>query len=100
MGPGRSNSSKDESPKVKISKENLRQALILFTYLKPYRGKFILSLVFIGSSPLTLSLSSRSQKNFFLHGYQNLDFIQTNPKECFNYVLTREIKSLYPKHYE
>jgi ABC-type multidrug transport system fused ATPase/permease subunit len=47
---------KDETPKVKISKESLKQALILFTYLKPYRGKFILSLVFIALSAFTTSM--------------------------------------------
>jgi ABC-type multidrug transport system fused ATPase/permease subunit len=47
---------KAESPKVKISKESLKQALILFTYLKPYRGKFILSLVFIALSAFTTSM--------------------------------------------
>ncbi len=47
---------KEEPVKVKISKESLRQALILFTYLKPYRGKFILSLVFIALSAFTTSL--------------------------------------------
>src|SRR3982751_1173563 len=47
---------KDETPKVKISKESLRQALILFTYLKPYKGRFILSLVFIALSAFTTSL--------------------------------------------
>src|SRR4026207_2308120 len=60
MARGRNNSSngkqKDESPKVKISKESLRQALVLFSYLKPYRGKFILSLVFIALSAFTTSL--------------------------------------------
>ncbi len=61
MARGRNNNSsngkqKDESPKVKISKESLRQALILFTYLKPYRGRFILSLVFIALSAFTTSL--------------------------------------------
>jgi ABC-type multidrug transport system fused ATPase/permease subunit len=61
MAGGRSNYSsngkrKEESPKVKISKESLGQALILFTYLKPYRGKFILSLVFIAISAFTTSL--------------------------------------------
>ncbi|MEO5571708.1 MAG: ABC transporter transmembrane domain-containing protein [Bacteroidia bacterium] len=61
MSGGRSNYSsngkrKVESPKVKISKESLQQALILFTYLKPYRGKFILSLVFIAISAFTTSL--------------------------------------------
>ncbi|MEO8086679.1 MAG: ABC transporter transmembrane domain-containing protein [Bacteroidota bacterium] len=61
MARGRNNSTnngklKDETPKVKISKESLRQALILFTYLKPYRGKFILSMVFIALSAFTTSL--------------------------------------------
>ncbi len=61
MARGRNNSSgngklKDETPKVKISKESLRQALILFTYLKPYRNKFILSLIFIALSAFTTSL--------------------------------------------
>jgi ABC-type multidrug transport system fused ATPase/permease subunit len=46
----------EETPKVKISKESLKQALILFSYLKPYRGKFILSLVFIALSAFTTSL--------------------------------------------
>ena len=47
---------KDEKPKVKVSKESLRQALILFSYLRPYRSKFILSLVFIALSAFTTSL--------------------------------------------
>lgn len=52
----RKESSTEETPKVKISKESLRQALVLFTYLKPYRAKFILSLVFIALSAFTTSL--------------------------------------------
>jgi ABC-type multidrug transport system fused ATPase/permease subunit len=47
---------KDETPKVKISKESLGQALILFSYLKPYRTKFVLSLVFIALSAFTTSM--------------------------------------------
>lgn len=47
---------KEDSPKVKINKESLRQALILFSYLKPYREKFILSLVFIALSAFTTSM--------------------------------------------
>ncbi len=47
---------KDETIKVKISKESLSQALILFSYLKPYKGKFILSLVFIALSAFTTAL--------------------------------------------
>lgn len=49
-------SRKEGSPKAKISKENLRQALVLFTYLKPYRLQFILGLVFIALSAFTTSL--------------------------------------------
>jgi ABC-type multidrug transport system fused ATPase/permease subunit len=47
---------KEGSPKVKISKESLRQALILFRYLKPYRGKFIMGLLFIALSAFTTAL--------------------------------------------
>ena len=45
-----------EITKVKISKESLSQALILFSYLKPYKGKFVLSLVFIALSAFTTAL--------------------------------------------
>jgi ABC-type multidrug transport system fused ATPase/permease subunit len=44
------------SAKAKISKESLRQALILFKYLKPHRGKFIGGLIFIALSAFTTSL--------------------------------------------
>jgi len=44
------------STKAKISRESLRQALILFTYLKPYRDKFLLGLLFIALSAFTTSL--------------------------------------------
>ncbi len=47
---------KSDPAKVKISKESLSQTLILFSYLKPYKGKFILSLVFIALSAFTTSL--------------------------------------------
>jgi ABC-type multidrug transport system fused ATPase/permease subunit len=51
-----SNSTEGKTQKAKINKENLRQALVLFRYLKPYRGKFILGLVFIALSAFTTSL--------------------------------------------
>src|SRR6187402_2540005 len=53
MARGKSN---DDKPKVKITKESLRQALVLFTYVKPYRVKFIWALVFIALSAFTTSL--------------------------------------------
>ncbi|MCG7855434.1 ATP-binding cassette domain-containing protein [Flavihumibacter sediminis] len=53
---GSGSNDKDESPKAKINKENIRQAMVLFNYLRPYKGKFILSLVFIALSAFTTSL--------------------------------------------
>lgn len=46
----------DDTAKVKVSKESFRQALILFSYVKPYRGKFVLSLIFIALSAFTTAL--------------------------------------------
>ncbi|MEP7277163.1 MAG: ABC transporter transmembrane domain-containing protein [Bacteroidota bacterium] len=48
--------SSEELVKARISKENIREALVLFSYLKPYRAKFIASLVFIALSAFTTSL--------------------------------------------
>ncbi len=47
---------KEEGTKVKITKESLKEALVLFTYLKPYRTKFILSMLFIALSAFTTTL--------------------------------------------
>lgn len=46
----------EESPKAKISRENLKQALVLFSYIKPYRVQFFGSLIFIALSAFTTSL--------------------------------------------
>jgi len=51
-----SSSTQGKTQKAKINKENLRQALVLFRYLKPYRSKFILGMVFIALSAFTTSL--------------------------------------------
>lgn len=40
----------EESPKLKINKENLKEGLMVFKYLKPYRGIFIAGLLFIALS--------------------------------------------------
>ncbi|HSC38028.1 MAG TPA: ABC transporter transmembrane domain-containing protein, partial [Chitinophagaceae bacterium] len=45
-----------DRPKVKITRESLREALSLFRYIKPYRGKFILSMVFIALSAFTTAM--------------------------------------------
>lgn len=54
--PRRRNSENTDTPKAKINRENLSQALDLFKYLKPYRAKFILALLFIALSAFTTSL--------------------------------------------
>ncbi|MCE2786856.1 MAG: ABC transporter ATP-binding protein [Bacteroidota bacterium] len=46
----------EEAPKAKINKETLKEALVLFSYLRPYRTKFALSLIFIALSALSTSL--------------------------------------------
>ena len=57
MAEGKSyDNEKAVPPKVKLSKESLRQVLTLFVYLRPYRGRFILSLVCIVLSAFTTSL--------------------------------------------
>lgn len=53
---GSNGKQKDETPKAKINKENLKEALVLFSYLRPYRGRFILSMLFIALSAFTTSL--------------------------------------------
>ncbi len=46
-----SNGNLEQEPvKAKITKESLGEALSLFAYIKPFRGKFILSLIFIALS--------------------------------------------------
>jgi ABC-type multidrug transport system fused ATPase/permease subunit len=46
----------EDSPKVPMNKENLREALVLFTYIKPYKWMFFGGLVFIALSAFTTSL--------------------------------------------
>ncbi|HLK29960.1 MAG TPA: ABC transporter transmembrane domain-containing protein [Puia sp.] len=46
-------SMKSEAPKAKLTKENLRQALLIFSYVKPYRWLFAGGLLFIALSSVT-----------------------------------------------
>ena len=48
--PHSNGSSEAELPKVKINKENIKEGLMIFKYVKPYRTKFIMGLVFIALS--------------------------------------------------
>ncbi|MBP9883152.1 MAG: hypothetical protein KBF32_07105, partial [Chitinophagales bacterium] len=47
---------KTEPTKAKINRETLGEALHLFSYLKPYRWKFILGLIFIALSAFSTSI--------------------------------------------
>lgn len=40
----------DDLPKAKLSKENMREGLMIFKYIKPYKYKFIGGLIFISLS--------------------------------------------------
>ncbi len=42
-----------DMPKAKFSKDNIRESLVIFRYIKPYIGKFVGGLVFISLSAAT-----------------------------------------------
>ena len=50
------NGKETEMPKAKITRESLRQSLMVFDYVKPYRVYFWLGLLFIGLSALSTLL--------------------------------------------
>lgn len=53
----------EEPPKVKISKESVKEALVIFRYVRPYRGHFIAGLLFIAlSAGTTMSFPYMLQK--------------------------------------
>jgi ABC transporter fused permease/ATP-binding protein len=49
----RNGSLKDEAPKAKLNKQNFKQALLIFSYVKPYRWLFAAGLLFIALSSIT-----------------------------------------------
>src|SRR5580704_7603232 len=49
----RNGSLKDEAPKAKLNRRNLKQALLIFSYVKPYRWLFAAGLLFIALSSIT-----------------------------------------------
>jgi len=44
---------REERPKVKLTKEGLKQALSIFKYIKPYRGYFAAAMLFLVIGSLT-----------------------------------------------
>ncbi len=55
-GRTNTNGKEEEMPKAKITRESLRQSLMVFDYVKPYRVYFWLGLLFIGLSALSTLL--------------------------------------------
>lgn len=49
----RNSGSREDMPKAKLTMANLRETLLIFSYVRPYMGKFITGLVFITLSSLT-----------------------------------------------
>ncbi|SFT18371.1 ABC transporter ATP-binding protein [Sphingobacterium wenxiniae] len=49
-----SNTQSDDLPKPKLSKELVKKALQLLSYLRPYRTKFVLGMIFLILSSLTM----------------------------------------------
>lgn len=41
---------RNDTPKAKITRESIKEALVIFRYMRPYRGHFIAGLVFIALS--------------------------------------------------
>lgn len=48
------NTQSEDLPKPKLNKELFKKALKIFSYLRPYRGRFILGMVFLTLSSLTM----------------------------------------------
>ncbi|MFD2968014.1 ABC transporter ATP-binding protein [Sphingobacterium bambusae] len=48
------NTQSEDLPKPKLNKELIKKALKIFSYLQPYRGKFILGMLFLTLSSLTM----------------------------------------------
>jgi ABC transporter fused permease/ATP-binding protein len=46
----RGDTNREDSPKVKITKQSVKEAMVIFRYLKPYKRVFIAGLVFIAMS--------------------------------------------------
>src|SRR5258706_16099207 len=43
----------NSTAKLKLNKESIRESLLIFRYVKPYRGQFAAGLLFIGLSSLS-----------------------------------------------
>ncbi len=74
------NAQAEELPKTKINKESIRKVSQLLKYLKPYRGKFIVGMVFLFLSSIT-GLAFPSLLGIMIdaaQGKQKYDFIPLN----------------------
>lgn len=80
------NTQAEELPKAKINKQSIQQVIRLLSYLKPYRGKFLLGFIF-------LILSSAS---FFLFPLLMGRLIGTSTAPAQGSQLSKEILDYFP----
>lgn len=50
---GSEGNEKDQAPKLKFTKANIKEGLAIFKYIRPYKAKFIWGLIFISLSAMT-----------------------------------------------
>ena len=80
------NTQAEELPKAKINKQSIQQVIRLLSYLKPYRGKFLLGFIF-------LILSSAS---FFLFPLLMGRLIGTSSAPAQGSQMSKEILDYFP----
>src|SRR5690606_21499918 len=44
----------EDLPKPKLNKDNLKKALKIFSYIKPFKWKFVVGMIFLALSSLTI----------------------------------------------
>lgn len=80
MARPREGSNREESPKAKINKDSINEAMVIFKYLRPYRAQFIGGLIFIALSSGTTMAFPFLLKKLIDSAHENLSgLIQYTP---------------------
>ncbi len=87
----------EESPKVKFSKEAFKEALVIFKYLKPYRGVFIAGLIFIGLSSGTTMAFPYLLKQLVdsAHGITNVKFSMSSGNIALTMIAVLSVQMVF-----
>src|SRR5687767_8342062 len=79
---------KTDTEKVKVTRESFRKALRVFRYLKPYRGEYALSLVFLFLTSVMFMGFPMLMGNLFGSSFQNTeDFKLTDLNNANSVIL-------------